>query len=173
MPGTYRYIGSADLAEAEGEPPRRICVQQPQDVLRWIRETGQRLDAGRAVIATFIVDTAGRLWIADRYSEHVQCARGGDMLSAGEMTFTIDKGRVEVSAVTNQSTGYCPEPDSWPSVAAALDRTGLPRPHTFATEFVFRRCLAWDARNIVKEGWFECGVCRSPLPEQWNFGQDT
>ena len=171
MPRTYRYIGSADLAQPAQEPPQRACVQQPQDVLRWMRATGQRLDAGHSVVATFIVDSGGRLWIADRHSEHVQCARGQDVLAAGEMTFSVEGQEVEVSAVTNQSTGYCPEPESWPAVAGALERAALPHPPALTTEFIFRRCGVCGTTNVVKDGWFECGVCQSVLPARWNYSQ--
>ena len=149
----------------------RHCIKRPEDVLTWIESTRQPLDAARSVVATFVVDPEGRLWIADRHSEHVRCAAGGDVLSAGEMTFTVrERGRTVVSAVTNQSNGYCPEPESWPAVAAALDRAALPHPSGFTTKFTFRRCPACGATNVVKDGWFECGECGGALPEQWNFG---
>ncbi|BDA71358.1 hypothetical protein CAL7716_055240 [Calothrix sp. PCC 7716] len=58
---------------------------------------------------TVIIDVDEQLWIADRHSEHVQCARGQRVLSAGEITFTLASSNVLVSEVSNQSTGYCPE----------------------------------------------------------------
>ena len=39
---------------------------------------------------------------------------------------------LEVIEISNQSTGFCPEPESWPVVGAALDSDGA----TFATETV-------------------------------------
>jgi hypothetical protein len=75
-------------------------------------------------VATFVIDLNGDLLVADRRSEHVACAGGGPVLSAGEMFFLVEEDRVEVTDVSNQSTGYCPEPSSWPGVAAALDRIG-------------------------------------------------
>ena len=71
--------------------------------------------------------------------------------------------------VSNQSTGYCPEPESWPAVAAALGRIGVRHPGQFTTEVVFRRCVKCGERNVVKGGWFVCGVCEAELPQQWNF----
>lgn len=169
MARIYQYIGPAELAQYGQQPPRRTHVRRAEDVLRWISETEQPIDAQSSVVATFIINPAGALWIADRHSEHVQCAQGEDVLSAGEMTFTVDKRRVAVTAVTNQSTGYCPEPESWPAVAAALERAGLPHPYAFTTEFIFRSCSACGMTNIVKDGWFVCGVCDGGLPAQWNF----
>ena len=120
--------------------------------------------------ATFVIDTDGRLRVADRRSEHVACAGGGDVQSAGEMFFLIDGSAAsKLAGVTNQSTGYCPEPESWPAVAAALDAASLPHPGGFTTEFVFRLCKACGQRNVVKEGVFECGACGRPLSAAWNF----
>jgi hypothetical protein len=70
---------------------------------------------------------------------------------------------------TNQSTGYCPEPESWPVVAAALDRIGVPHPSRFTQEVVFRRCPACGERNVVKNGWYWCGLCDGEPPTTWDF----
>ena len=103
----------------------------PADVETWKEDA-------RSAVATFVIDADGRRWIADRHSEHVQCARGGDVLSAGEMTFSLKGGAVAVVGVSNQSTGYRPEPESWPAVAAALDQAGLAHPGGFTAPFEFR-----------------------------------
>ena len=107
---------------------------------------------------------------AGRHSEHIACACDAPVRSAGEMTFALDRRRSSVEAVyvTNQSTGYCPEPGSWPAVAAALDAAGIARPGGFNAEMVFRRCQTCDSINIVKDGWFECAVCGAGLPAEWN-----
>ena len=95
------------------------------------------------------------------------------MLSAGEIWIREEKegplATVTVGEVTNQSTGYCPEPESWPALAAALEAAGVAHPGGFTTEFVFRLCPACGQRNIVKEGVFECGVCGGKLDAEWNF----
>jgi hypothetical protein len=72
-------------------------------------------------------------------------------------------------SVSNQSTGYCPEPESWPAVALALRAAGLNAPDGYSPALIFRRCLACSSKNIVKDGVFVCGVCESDLPEQWNL----
>ena len=110
-----------------------------------------------------MIDLEGYLRIADRHSEHIACAAGGEVLSAGEMGF--DARTATLKYVTNQSTGYCPEPDSWPAVERALRRIGVEPPDGFTTVLVFRRCPDCGQRNIVKEGIFECGVCGSELPK--------
>jgi len=165
----YQYIGPDELRGASSE---RHSISRPQDVLNWIADTQQTLEHG-SVIATFIVDTDGQLWVADRRSEHVACAAGQPVLSAGEMMFEVEGRSVSVTAVSNQSLGYCPEPTSWPAVAAALENSGLPAPDFFTSAFDLRRCEACGTKNVVKDGVFECGVCGSALPDVWNFGRNT
>jgi hypothetical protein len=165
----YPYVGSSDLLPISDDAPQRCKILCEQDILDWIDTTHQTVDSERSIVATFVIDKDGRLWIADRHSEHVQCARGREVLSAGEMTFTITSIHVEVSAITNQSTGYCPEPESWSVVRAALDLAMLKHPPHFTSAFTFRRCTHCRTTNIVKENWFICGVCMCELPDKWNY----
>ncbi len=88
---------------------------------------------------TFVVGTDGVLRLAPRRSEHVACAGGDVVLSAGEISFMREADRWTVSEVSNQSTGYCPDVSSWAEVARALDAVGLGRPTGFTHEVVFRR----------------------------------
>jgi len=169
MRQTYRYIGPKKIADHAHTAPAGIRLESTEDVFRWIRQTGQKLNPAGSVTATFIVDEAGWLRIADRRSEHVACAGGKPVLSAGEITFTVMPGGVSVSWATNQSTGYCPEPHSWQAVQAALARAGIAAPGSFSQEFSFRRCSHCGSVNLVKDGVFECEVCSTPLPEEWNL----
>ncbi len=121
------------------------------------------------IAATFVVDDQCMLLVADRRSEHVACAGGRPVLSAGEMFFRLANSGVEVVEVTNQSTGFCPEPESWPAAAFALERADLPHPAGFTQAFVFRRCPVCKERNVVKDGWFFCSLCGTDLPADWNF----
>ncbi len=165
----YWYVGPMKIAERARSAPAGVRIESPEHVLRWIRQTSQDVDAAGNVVATFVIDEAGWLRIADRRSEHVACAGGRPVRSAGEMTFNVRKDSVSVSWVTNQSTGYCPEPDSWPAVQAALVRAGIAAPDGFSQTFDFRRCPRCGSINIVKDGVFECGACSTPLPEEWNL----
>jgi hypothetical protein len=123
------------------------------------------------IVATFVIGLAGRLRIADRRSEHVACAGGEPVLSAGEISFLVGE-KIEAGDVSNQSTGYCPEPESWPQVALVLDRIPLHHPGKFTHEIVFRRCFSCDQINIVKDGWLVCLACGKELPMQWNLDQN-
>jgi hypothetical protein len=168
----YVYIGRKELKRLLQQPLQRKCIAQSDDVLAWIKESKQVLQSDKTVIATFIIDADQKLWIADRHSEHVVCAAGHSVLSAGEITFHVDLGTVEVVEISNQSTGYCPEPESWWAVSAALSQLNMPHPSDFTAAYLFRRCDACKNINIIKDGWFECEVCQAPLNQQWNFIAD-
>ncbi|WP_258049571.1 hypothetical protein [Streptomyces finlayi] len=117
---------------------------------------------------TFVVGGEAELRLAPRRSEHVACAGGGPVLSAGEISFVLETDRWFVGEVSNQSTGYYPDAGSWPAVAEALDRVGLGRPDGFTHEVVFRRCPHCQEHNIVREDDFVCVFCVSDLPDEWN-----
>jgi hypothetical protein len=165
----YDYVGPPEIKTRAAGRPAGTRVSSAADLLAWVRGSGQRPGPGHLAAATFVIDAKGGLLLADRRSEHVTCAGGGPVLSAGEMFFLVEDGRVEVAEASNQSTGFCPEPDSWPAVAAALERAGVAHPGRFTEEVVFRRCEGCGERNVVRDGWFVCGVCGAALPERWNF----
>jgi hypothetical protein len=121
---------------------------------------------------TFVVALDGLLRLAPRRSEHVALAGGRDVLAAGEIRFTLDETGWRVAEVTNQSTGYCPDPDSWPAVGGALDRACVPHAGRFTEEVIFRHCPTCGERNIVRDDDFTCALCTSDLPVQWNFTSD-
>ena len=167
----YPYVGPAYLARHASAETARLHVDSATTLAAWV-VARSGADGDGTLTVTFVVLPDG-LWVADRHSEHVACARGGPVHAAGEMTLAVDPRRrsVEVVYVTNQSTGFCPEPDSWPAVAAALDAVGIAHPGGFSAEMVFRRCPNCAATNIVKDGWFECAVCGGELPRDWNYGR--
>ncbi|WUV81809.1 hypothetical protein OG552_21070 [Streptomyces sp. NBC_01476] len=120
---------------------------------------------------TFVIGVDGRLRLAPRRSEHVACAGGEPVLSAGEMTFVRRAGEWVVAEVSNQSTGYCPDVATWPAMADALDQLGLRHPDGLTQEAVFRRCPRCQERNIVREAQFVCVFCDADLPAEWNLHQ--
>lgn len=165
----YHYVGSRDLLESLPEDSGRLCPENAEELIRWITETTQPREYDGSVVLTFIINTSGKLWLNERRSEHVLAAAKQDVLSAGEITFLITAGKIAVSEATNQSTGYCPEPESWPAVAAALDALAIPHPEGFTSAYLFRRCEECRSTNIVKDDWFYCAVCDVPLKQEWNF----
>ncbi|WP_262056299.1 hypothetical protein [Streptomyces sp. STR69] len=140
-------------------------IRSKADFSRWI---GERSASELAEPFTFVIGTDGVLRLAPRRSEHVACAGGDMVLSAGEISFARAAGRWAVSEVSNQSTGYCPDTSSWPAVARALDDVELGRPSSFTHEVVFRRCPECQEHNIVREDDFVCVFCDSDLPAAWN-----
>ncbi|MFD7788944.1 hypothetical protein ACFV4Q_38585 [Streptomyces nojiriensis] len=161
----YRYVGPAE--------PRALV--RPGGEGRGIRSAAEFEDWASGPAAaelsepvTFVVDRAGVLRLAPRRSEHVVCAGGDRVLSAGEIAFGREAGRWVVRAVSNQSTGYCPDGGSWPAVAQALDAAGIGHPSGFTHEVVFRRCPACAQLNIVRDGYFVCVFCDASLPPAWN-----
>jgi hypothetical protein len=48
-----------------------------------------------------------------------------------------------VTEISNESTGYCPDLDSWPAVAAVLDRAGICHPDGFTQPIIFRACTTF------------------------------
>jgi hypothetical protein len=107
--------------------------------------------------------------LAPRRSEHVTLAGGRDVLAAGEITIVPAGTEWWVTEATNQSTGYCPEPDCWAVVATALDGLGVRHPGDFTDKIVFRRCSTCGERNVVRDNDFTCALCDSSLPVQWNL----
>jgi hypothetical protein len=164
----YGYVGPDDIRRLPAETAV-ADILAAADLDRWM--TGDQAAAAGEPL-TFVVTATGMLRVAPRQSEHVAAARGDDVLAAGEMSFVRTRDGWSVNAVTNQSTGYCPEPESWEAVADALDRAGIQHPGGYTASVVFRRCTACGERNIVREDDFTCAPCGQALPRHWNFAGD-
>ncbi|MEU5943737.1 hypothetical protein ABZ807_32335 [Micromonospora sp. NPDC047548] len=161
----YRCIGPADVLAAASREDGGCRIDSAGDLVEWLATLSP---AERAEPHTFVVGVAGGLRLAPRRSEHVACSGGRPVLSAGEITFAGQDTGWTVIEVSNQSTGYCPEPSSWPFVAAACERAGLRHPGGFTTAFEFRRCSVCDLLAIVKDDDFTCAACGGELPTAWN-----
>ncbi|MEV7021921.1 hypothetical protein [Kitasatospora sp. NPDC093558] len=163
----YRYVGPPELWS--GGATGGQLLRTAEQFAAWV---GERTAAELAEPFTFVVDLSGFLRLAPRRSEHVACAGGELVLSAGEVRFgrADDGGSAGWSAdeVSNQSTGYCPDVVSWPALAAALERIGVRHSGGFTHEVVLRRCPACQGLNLVREGHFVCVFCDGDLPARWN-----
>jgi hypothetical protein len=164
----YKHL-NPEIAKAINGTPARKQVKSSVDIVNWCKETAQKLDEDNCIITTFIIDQEETLWIADRHSEHIICADGQPVCSAGEMTFQLNGSLVSVTDVTNQSLGYCPPPETWFSVSNALNKARIPHPADFTCKMIFRQCTKCGSKNIVKDFWFVCDVCRNDLSKEWNF----
>src|SRR5262245_42017436 len=157
MSRRYQYVGPEAIRERSATAPTGMRIASPGDLMEWLSVSGQEPDPAGRFALTYLVNEQGELVVADRRSEHIACSGGGPVLSAGELFLAVSGTDVEVVEVSNQSTGFCPEPESWPAVSAALDRVGVPHPGRFTLEVIFRRCPRCGERNVVKDGWFVCG----------------
>ena len=162
----YSYVGPPGIRDAALSSPAGAVIRSAEDLAAWLVLQAEDAEPDGSLTATFVVDCDGLLRLAPRRSEHVACAAGGPVLSAGEVTFSPDG---DVSEISNHSTGFCPEPESWPVVAAALDTLVVTHPGCFTTPVVFRLCPKCHERNIVKDSWFVCAICGAHLPDDWNF----
>ncbi|MFI6940947.1 hypothetical protein ACIBI4_16860 [Streptomyces sp. NPDC050418] len=167
----YHYVGPEGLRSLVREGGEGQPLRSRVDFVAWAeQQTAQEL----AEPFTFVIDAQGFLRLAPRRSEHVVCAGGEPVLSAGEMRFRVEGAQHwTVDEASNQSTGYCPDADSWPDVAAALDGLGLPHPPGFTHKVIFRRCPACRELNIVREDDFVCVFCEETLPQEWNVSGHT
>jgi len=162
----YPYVGPAAIRRAVEGAPAGACIRSQADLEAWLQQNPAALDEG----ATFTVSLDGLLYLAPRRSEHVACAAGAPVLSAGEMRFAWRKPQpAVVTEVTNQSTGYCPEPSSFEDVARALRTAGLSAPPTWSWACVFRRCPGCEQLNLVKNDDFTCEACWGALPRERNL----
>jgi hypothetical protein len=163
-PRIHRYVGPAELLALVGDHGG-VRIGSPGDFAGWVagRSPGELAEP-----FTFVVPVDGILRLAPRRSEHVVCAAGAPVLAAGEISFRGGGTAWTVAEVTNQSTGYCPDPVCWPAVAAALGLAGLAHPGGFTVEVVFRCCVACRELNIVRDEDFVCVFCDADLPAAWN-----
>jgi hypothetical protein len=157
------YVGPAEVLHRLTPVGRVMGTRQAAEA--WLTSDPDSAVEG----CTFVLGVDRQLRLAPRRSEHVACAGSTEVLAAGELRFARH-GEVRVVEVTNQSTGFCPDLDSYPDVARALERAGLKAPPTLTHSFVFRRCLHCHQINAVKEAWFFCAVCDRALPAVWNVG---
>jgi len=159
-----RYVGPPDIAIAARRTGSGRNILAPDDLAGFVAGSGSEA----AEPFTYVVDLGGSLRLAPRRSEHVACAQGQEVLAAGEISFAF-AGTWRVEQVSNLSTGYCPDLDSWTAVESALDRVGIAHPGGFTDEVVFRHCTACGQRNLVKDEVYLCGICDGELPREWNF----
>ena len=163
----YKYVGSPDFIP-KGEFPKRTHLESVDIVGSWMIDHRDELDIEECIAATYVIDSGGLFWIADRSSEHVACARVGEVLSAGEVFFSGINEVPYIDRITNQSTGYCPEPLSWHAVTESLSSVGIIFPSEFDPAFEFRHCEKCDTLNIVKDEYYTCMSCYEDLPEIYN-----
>ena len=162
----YSYVGPDEIREAAASQPAGTPISSRDEAAAWLRAHPDALAEG----ATYVVDLDGRLLLAPRRSEHVACASGGEVLAAGEIRFRRTADAIDVVAVSNLSSGYCPDTSCWPAVERAIRLAGLPPPGSLSSEIIWRRCTSCQEKSLVKENWFVCVFCDAELPAGRNAG---
>lgn len=165
----YLYVGPPELlALAANSRPHR--VDSRKDLQIWVDRNRGEVDREGYVPATYVVAENGGLYLADRRSEHVACARGGRVRAAGEIFFEVTSAGLAVARVSNQSTGYCPPVETWPVVENWMKSLQLESPSFFDPACEFRRCDSCENLQIWKEHSPDCLFCDRPLADHWNVG---
>ena len=103
MPRLYDYVGPASIKDRVAGRLAGTRIHSASDLLDWILRAERDEEL---VVATFVIDRTGDLLLADRRSEHVACAGGGVVMSAGEIFFCCDHATPTIVDVNNQSTGF-------------------------------------------------------------------
>lgn len=165
----YLYVGPPELLAlaADGRPHR---VDSLEDLQIWVDRNRNEVDREGYVPATYVIAESGSLYLADRRSEHVVCARGGRVRAAGEIFFELTGGRLAIARVSNQSTGYCPPVETWEVVEKWMQSLPLEAPSFFDPACEFRRCDCCGGLQIWKEYSPDCLFCDKPLAGCWNVG---
>ena len=166
MPKFYKYVGPDSILDSVADSNSGVTIRNKDELALWMRHQDEWDDD--CLTMTFVVPGDRKLRVAPRRSEHVACARGEDVLAAGELVARLAPV-LEVVGASNLSTGYCPEPSCWEAAKSALCELSIPGPPELTFACTFRRCPACGERNLVKDDWFFCAVCDTPLPQEWNF----
>lgn len=165
MTRKYFYVGPDHILDQAVSSPGGKSVTSPEDLFKVIECFEKEFNEERGWM-TYIIDMDGRLTLAPRRTEHINCAGGNTVLGAGEIRFDREG---KVLEITNNSTGFCPDIGCWKAVSGALENTCLSHPDFFTSKAVFRLCNACGERNIVKDDWFYCEICGAELSGEWNF----
>lgn len=153
------------MQKVAGSPPG-VQIQTRSDLIDWIEENDGEREFDGSLVVTYVISVEFVLLIAPRRSEHIACSGGHPVLAAGELVVSDDG---EICCASNQSTGFCPDPECWSAVARTLDGIPLEHPGDFTVKVTFRLCPGCNQRNIVKDNWYYCELCDHELPPHWNF----
>lgn len=164
---SYQYVGSQEITDGLDLTIGGSVMVDLADVRKWILDRSEEW-VNSTITATFVISEEEEFIINGRHSEHVMCAMGKPVLSAGEVSFQMEGKDLFISDITNQSTGYCPKPDSWTIVQVVLDRIGIIHPDYFTRAYHFRYCEMCQSINLIKDEVYDCILCGAPLDKEWN-----
>lgn len=126
----YRFNGSKDLLEAAEES--EVNVLRDYQILEGL---GKLIEQGNESYPnTYVVNLDRKFCVGNPRTEHVDVARGQDVLSAGEVVFLKTDSGLIVDYINNRSNGYYPAPHSYIH-ACTLDNIVLDLPENFTETF--------------------------------------
>src|SRR3954447_5694737 len=88
----YPYVGPKAIRFRATASLSGRQISSLTDLQCWIAESKGSMSQEGLIAATFVIDPERRLRLADRRSEHVACAGGGTVLSAGGKFFSARGG---------------------------------------------------------------------------------
>ncbi|WP_009964699.1 hypothetical protein [Verrucomicrobium spinosum] len=165
----YPYVGPAAIKEKVNMAAPRHEVTTADGLMKWALDAGYFSPGTPSEVFTYTVLSGHHLFIADRHSEHIACARGAPVECAGEIAFRRSKTGLVIEEASNLSTGYCPESSAWVALDLALKAAGFPGVQGFTTAFEFRYCQRCLQTCVIKDEVYECPSCLEPLPAEWNY----
>src|SRR5262245_55739772 len=102
----YRYVGPNEIRARAQAGDIGTPIASVRDLRDWLAASQRRASFQDRPIFTFVIDETGTLRVADRSSEHVSCAGGRPVQSAGEFVLAHTSDGWHIEEISNQSTGY-------------------------------------------------------------------
>jgi len=120
---SYTFVWDEDMRKRAEQKEGRVLVAdkavlQKDDV----REILEDFAADNRP-QTYVVTLDGKFYIGGNVQEHVEVAKGQDVLAAGEVEFDLDT--FDITYINNRSNGYYPGATSFRWVKEALAETGI------------------------------------------------
>ncbi len=135
----YTYSGPDENVERARTIEGQIPITSSRDLdsaTSIIEEYSKAFSTPRP--QTYVVTQEGDFVIGGLIQEHVEVAKGRDVLSAGEVEFEKIESGWNVRYINNRSNGYYPDQSSFTYVKASLKKAGINVSQGYFTE-VFPR----------------------------------
>lgn len=109
---SYRYNGSDEDCHEASRAQGQVKVSgKGLASINDIMEEYKKPDFTRP--QTYIINLQGEMFVGGHLQEHVQVARGQDVLAAGEVTFKEEDNLWKVESINYRSCGYYPDKSSF------------------------------------------------------------
>ncbi len=148
----YTYHGDEETRLEAEKASGMTAVNSYEDIEKMSAILEEDLKYPHFKPQTYVVTDDGSFVLGGYRNEHVEVAKGGAVITAGEAGFVKnEQGIWEITYLNNRSNGYYPAKGTYPFVRRALEKTGV----TFPEEFT---------KTFPEEGYFtEEFLCSKPL----------